>query len=196
MIQNRRASEIIIHFISLQSSLRRNHFLMMNARIVSFPQYGMIWIHIFHPRSNSTRAEVGLDLEIQEYQGWSSGSFLWRADSLSWLQYRSIHCKSVNHFINSHHYTCGYKRNSTKISDISCEVLWRSHRNDLLRAGGTIRKEGHAGERMTQHLLWCDAMRGIQMQHCLQHIHKQGQINKFWKGILKMCWSDRPDLKH
>lgn len=168
----------------------------MNAGTVWILPYGIIWIHIFHPWSSSTRDEVGLDLEIQEHQEWSSGCFLWRADSLSWLRYRNTHCKSVNHFISTHRYTCAYKRNSTKIRDISCEVLWRSHSHDILRAGGTIRKEGHAGERMIQQLLWCDAMRGIQMQHCLQHVHKQGQINKFWKGILKMCWSDWPDLKH
>lgn len=46
----------------------------------------------------------------------------------------------------------------------------------VLVVGEMVRKEGQVGERMAQGLLWCDAKGGIQLQHCLHHVGKQGQI--------------------
>lgn len=136
-------------------------------------------------------------LEIQENWGWASVwcCLIWRtSDSWSCLRCRTTYCKTANHSISSQ--TVITQRDSADISDVICEGSWRSHRIDILDAGGTVVKEGHAGERMAQNMPWCDAMRGFQVQHCLHHVHKHDQVSKFRRDIFEIHWSDGPDLKH
>lgn len=110
-------------------------------------QYGRLkrWFQIEYGMNSTDSGDTG-------ESRWASGWFIWccliwrTSDSWSWLRCRTTYCKTVNHSFSSQ--IVIMQRDSTDISDIICEGSWRSHSFDLLDVGGTVVKEGHAGEGM------------------------------------------------
>lgn len=113
--------------------------------VLSMGDWNPHWFQIEYGMNSTGSGDTG-------ESRWASGWFMWccliwrTSNSWSWLRCRTKYCKTVNHSISSQ--IVIMQRDSIDISDIICEGSWRSHSFDLLDVGGTVVKEGHAGEGM------------------------------------------------